>query len=80
MKVRKIVGICQLLKGQQNLVCLDRRSGVLAAELRLTGSVVVFLLSGRRTRGAVCDFLVNSCHVVAITNLFCGSCHHVVVF
>ena len=37
-----------------------------------------FLLPWRCTRGAVCDFLVNSSHIVAITNLFCSSCHHVV--
>ena len=78
MKVRRIVVICQLLEGQQNLVCLDRRRGFLAAELRLTGRTVLFLLSWRCTRGAVCDFLVNSCqHVTAITNLFWSSCHHV---
>ena len=39
---------------------------------------VFFLLPWRCTRGAVCDFLANSSHIVAITNLFCSSCHHVV--
>ena len=78
MKVRRIAVICQLLEGQQNLVCFDRRRGILAAELRLTGRTVLFLLSWKCTRGALRDFLVNSCHhVTAITNLFSSSCHHV---
>ena len=42
MNVRRIVVICQMLEGQQNLVCLDRRRGILAAELRLTGRTVFF--------------------------------------
>ena len=75
----RIVFVCQLLKGQQNLVCFNCRRGVFtAAEWRLTGTAVLFLLSWRYTRGAVIDFIVNSCHVVAIANLFCSSCHHVV--
>ena len=35
---------------------------ILTVEMRLTGRVVVVLLSWRRTGGAVSDFLVNSCH------------------
>ena len=59
--------LCQLLKGQQNLVCFNRRKGNIIAELRLTGRAFLFLLSWRCTRGAVSEFFVNSCHhVVAI--------------
>ena len=43
--IMKVVVFCQLLEGQQKLVCLGRRRGVLAAELRLTGRTVLFLLS-----------------------------------
>ena len=62
MKICKIVVVCQLLKSQQDLVCFDRRRGILTAELRLTGRAVLFLLSWKCTGGAVCDFLVNCCH------------------
>ena len=51
--------VCQLLKGQQQFVCFDRRRGVLSAELRLTDRAV-FLLSWRCFGGAVCNFFVNS--------------------
>ena len=79
MEFCKTLVVCQLVKGHQNLVCFDRRRGILTAELRLTGRVVVFLLSLRCTRGAVSYLLVNSCHhVVAVANLFRNSCHHVV--
>ena len=67
MKVCRIVVICQLLKGQQNFVWFNCRRGILAAELRLTGWAVLFLFYWKCTGGAVCDFLVNSCHhIVAI--------------
>ena len=67
MEVCRIVDVCQLLKGQQNLVCFNRRRSNLAAELRLTGRAVLFLLSSKCTGRAVSGFLVNSCHrVVAI--------------
>ena len=69
MKVRRVVVICQLLAGKQNLVCFDCSRGVLAAELRLTCGLVLFLLSWRCTRGAVCELLVISCHVVEIQTL-----------
>ena len=69
MKIRRIVAVFQLRKRQQNLTCFDRRRGVLAAELRLTGRTVFLLLSWRCTRGAVCDFFVNSCHVVLAQTL-----------
>ena len=46
----------------------------------MTGRTVFLLLPWRCTRGAVCDFLVNSSHIVAITNLFCSSYHHVMAF
>ena len=45
MELSRIVVVCQLLKGQQNLVCFDRRRGILTAELRLTGMAALFLLS-----------------------------------
>ena len=67
MEKYRIVVLCQLLKGHQKLVCFNRRRGILTAELRLTGRVVLFLLSWRCTGGAIGDFLVNSClHAVAI--------------
>ena len=67
MEVWRIVVVCQLLKVLQTLVCFNRRRGILTAELRLTGRVVLFLLSCRCARGAVSDFFVNSCHhVVAV--------------
>ena len=78
MKVRRIVLICQLLEGQQNLVCFDRRRCVLTAELRLTGGAVLFLLPWFYTTGAVSDFFVKSSHVVANPILFCSSCHQIV--
>ena len=67
MEICRIVVICQLPKGQQTLVPFDRRKGIFAAELQLTGGGVIFLLFWRCTGGAVCYFLMNSCHhVVAI--------------
>ena len=45
MEIRRIVNVCQLLKGQQKLVCFDRRSGILTAVLWLTGRAVLFPLS-----------------------------------
>ena len=45
MNVCRLVVVCQLLKGQQNLVCFDRRKPILTAEGRLTGRAVFFLLS-----------------------------------
>ena len=78
MKVRRIVLICQLLEGQQNLVCFDRRRGVLTAELRLTGGAVLFLLPWGYTGGAVCDFFLSSCHQVTLAQtLSLHSSHHV---
>ena len=44
MEICRIVVICQLLTGQQGLVCFNRRRGILAAELRLAGRAVPFLL------------------------------------
>ena len=68
MKICRVVVIRQMLKGQQYLVCFDRRRGIFTAELRLTGRTVLFLLfPWGCTGGTVCDFLVNFCHhVVAI--------------
>ena len=42
MKVCRIVVICQLLKGQQDLVCFNRRRGILTSELQLTGGAFFF--------------------------------------
>ena len=42
LKICRIVVVCQLLKGQQNLVCFDCCKGVLIAEFWLTGKVVPF--------------------------------------
>ena len=93
MKVCRFVLICQLLEGQQNLVCFDRRRCVLTAELRLTDGAVLFLLAWGYTGGAISDFFVNSCHHIVVkytlclnsrhyvklaVNLFCSSCHHIV--
>ena len=67
LKNCRIVVVCQLLKGQQNLVCVDRSRGILTAELQLTGTAVLILLSWRCTGEAVSNFVKNSCHhVVAI--------------
>ena len=67
LKVCRIIVICQLLKGQQSLICFDCRRGNLTAVLPLTGKTALFLLARRCTGGAACDYLVNSCnHVVAI--------------
>ena len=63
-KICLIFVVCQLLKCEQKLVSLDGRRGIFSAELRLTGKAVLFLLSRRCIRGAVGDFLVNSCHHV----------------
>ena len=75
MEICEIVVVCQLLKRQYYLVCLNRCRGVFTAELRLTCRKVLFLLSWRYIRGAVSDFFMGSCHVVAIANLFSSSCH-----
>ena len=64
MGICRIVAVCQLLKGQQYLVCFNRRKGILTTELRLNGRAVLFLLSWRCTGGAASDFLVNSSHHV----------------
>ena len=45
MEICRIVVVRQLLKGQQNLVCCNRRRDIFTVELRLTGRVVLFLLS-----------------------------------
>ena len=67
MKISRIVDVCQLLRGQQKLVCFNRCRSSFTAVLQLTGRAVVFLLSWRSTGEAVCDFFVNSGHhVVAI--------------
>ena len=42
MEICRIVVVCQLLKGHQNLVLFNRRMSVFAVELRLTGRVVLF--------------------------------------
>ena len=78
MQFCRIVVVCQLLKRQKNLVCLNCSRGVFTAVLWLTCRTVPFLLSRRYTRGPVSDFFVNSCHVVAFPNLFCCSCYHIV--
>ena len=58
MKIRRIVVICLLLKGQQNLVCFCGRANnsavkkcVFTADLWLTGRTVFLLLPWRCTRG-----------------------------
>ena len=67
METCRIVVVCQLLKGQQNLICVNCRRGILTAELRLTCRVALFPLSSTCTGEALSDFFVNSCHhVVAI--------------
>ena len=66
MKICTTVVVCQLLKGQQNFVCFDRRRGVLTAKMRFIRRVVLFLLSRRCTAGAVCDILENSWHHVVV--------------
>ena len=53
MEICRTDVICQLLNGQQNLVCFNCCRGILTAELRLTGRTVLFLLSRRCTRGAI---------------------------
>ena len=63
-EICRSVVVCQLLKGQQILVCSNRRRRILTAKLRLTGIAVLFLFSRRCTGGASIDFLVNSCHQV----------------
>ena len=79
MKICRHFVICQLLKGQQNLVYFNRRGGFFTADLRLTGKAVPFLLSWRCTKGAVNDFFVNSSHhVVAAETRSLNSYHHVV--
>ena len=45
MEICRNVVVGQLLKGHQNLICFNRRSGILTVELRLTGRAVLFLLS-----------------------------------
>ena len=82
MKVSRIVVICQMLKGQQNLVCFDCRRCILTAELLLTGGVVLFLLfSWRCTGGAAKSFpreLLSPCRGLILGQSFpssgCGRC------
>ena len=62
MEICRTIVVCQLLKCQQSLVCLNRRRGVFAAKLGLICRAVLFLPSRRCTRAAITDFFVNSCH------------------
>ena len=45
MEVRIFDVVCQLLRGKQKLVCFDRRSGIVRAELWSTGRALLFPLS-----------------------------------
>ena len=45
MGICRIVVVCQVLKRQQNLVCLDYRRVDLTAESQLTARAVLFLTS-----------------------------------
>ena len=57
--------VCQLLKGQQNWICFDRRTGVVfTAEIRPTWWLSFLLFAWTRSRGAVCKMLLNSRHLV----------------
>ena len=49
-----------MLKGLQNLVCVNRRSGVITLEMRLSQRARFLLLACRRCRGAIWNFFVNS--------------------
>ena len=53
---------CQLLKGQQFVVCFDPRRSAFAAELPLTCRALILLLAWGRSRGAVEVFFLNSYH------------------
>ena len=75
MKIWRIVVVCQLLKGQQKLVCFDLRRGILTAELPLTGRAVFFLLSWRCT-GA--KYVNSSWTLVSRSWSFSGPEFHVV--
>ena len=74
MNICRVAVVCQLLEGQQKLVCFNCRRGVFTAELRLTGKTVFLLLVWKCTRGAVGDFFLNSCHhvVSVVWTRFCS--------
>ena len=67
----RVVVSCQMLKGQQNLVCFTFRISVFTAELWLTCGVRILLFSWRRCKGALGNFFLNSClHVMNLVLLW----------
>ena len=55
---------CQKLKGQQNLFCFNRWSGVFTAEFRLTCETRLLLFPQSSFKEAIGELFLNSCHNV----------------
>ena len=63
-EIVRITLTCQLLKGQQNLVCFSWRRSVLTAKLWLTCEARLLLFSWRSSKGALGKIFLKSCHHV----------------
>ena len=68
---------CQLLKGQQHLVCFNCCRSVITAKMWLTCGAQLLVFSRWSSRGTVGNLILKSCcHVRAHAKLFWTTCHH----